>query len=551
MSSIITLLIYYWLIIFSIIGYGVFFNKIFLVSESKNLGFIGLYGIFLLLLISYLSSFFLPHTQIFNSVILLLGLINFLINKEIFDKNLKRLLIIFSFLIIFIFISKNHDDFPYYHFPYTHLLTEYSGIIGLGNFTHGFKTPSSIFYLSSLWNLPFVEYYLFHVSPVFFLGFSNFILFNKIEKFLKNNDTNYILYLSLLCIIFINIFFYRLAEHGSDRSAMILIIILIIELLDLINRDENILKESYFLKLFILITLIISLKIFYILYVILLLPILINFINKKFSLLFFIKNKITYLCLIFILILFTVSFFNTGCLIYPVKALCFEKYTWAIPLSEVEILNNWYQQWAKGGASPNYRVENPILYIQNFNWVKNWLDVYFFNKVSDYLLGLSFLSLIIFLTFFSKNRKKITKPKFIFIYLILILLTCEWFYFHPALRYGGYHLIALLIFIPLSIFLSKYLQNINFFKKKVYFLIILTILIFFMRNVNRLDKEYELYNYNILDNSYYRSEGQNFAIFDRIENIKKCNVKPANDKCKNDPLKNKEINIFDIYYKDN
>ena len=551
MSSIITLLTYYWLIIFSIIGYGLLFNKIFLRSESRNLGFIGIYGIFSLLLISYISSFFLPHTQIFNLVILSLGLINFFINKVIFDKELKKLIFIFGFLIIFIFISKNHDDFSYYHFPYTHLLTEYSGIIGLGNFTHGFKTSSSIFYLSSLWNLPFIEYYLFHISPVFFLGFSNLILFNKIEKFLKNNDTNYILYLSIFCIIFINIFFYRLAEHGSDRSAMILIIILIIELLDLNNKSKNILDESLFLKLFILITLIISLKNFYILYLILLLPILIGFINKKYSLLFFIKNKVTYLCLTFILILFTVSFFNTGCVIYPVKILCFEKYSWAIPLSEVDLLNNWYQQWAKGGASPEHRVENPILYIQNFNWVKNWFEVYFFNKVSDYLLGLLFLSLIIFLTFYSKKIKKISKPKFTFIYIILVFLTCEWFYFHPALRYGGYHLIALLIFIPLSIFLSKYVQNINLFKKKFYILIILTIFIFFMRNTNRLVNEYEQYNYNILDNSYYSSESQNFAIFNRIKNINQCKVKSTNDNCKNDPLKNKKINIFNIYYKDN
>ena len=551
MSSIITLLIYYWLIIFSIIGYGVFFSKFFLSSKSENIGFIGIYGIFLLLLISYLSSFFIPHTQIFNSVVLLLGVTNLAFNKDIFNKNFKKLLIIFGLLIIFIFISKNHDDFPYYHFPYAHLLTEYSGIIGLGNFTHGFKTPSSIFYLTSLWNLPFVDYYLFHLSPVFFLGFGNFILFNKIENFLKKNDTNYILYLSLLCIIFINIFFYRLAEHGSDRSAMILIIVLIIELLDLTNKDKNNFNKSYFLKLFIIITLIISLKMFYILYIILLIPILINFINKKSSLLFFAKNKVTYLCLIFILILFTVNFFNTGCIIYPVKALCFEKYSWAIPLGEVELLNNWYQQWAKGGAGPNHRVENPTLYIQNFNWVKNWLEVYFFNKVSDYLLGLLFLSLIVFLTFFSKKKKKIIKPKFIFIYLILILLTFEWFYFHPALRYGGYHLIALLIFIPLSIFLSKYSQNNNLLKKKIYILLILTIFIFFMRNINRLNNEYKLYNYNVINNSYYRSEGQNFDIFTRIKNINKCKDKSVNDKCKNDPLKNKKINIFDIYYKNN
>ena len=34
-------------------------------------------------------------------------------------------------------------------------------------------------------------------------------------------------------------------------------------------------------------------------------------------------------------------------------------------------------------------------------------------------------------------------------------LFFEWFYFHPALRYGGYNLVALLIFIPTSLFLEK------------------------------------------------------------------------------------------------
>ena len=40
----------------------------------------------------------------------------------------------------------------------------------------------------------------------------------------------------------------------------------------------------------------------------------------------------------------------------------------------------------KGGATPNFRVENPEIYIKNLNWVSNWIDIYFFNKVSDFLL---------------------------------------------------------------------------------------------------------------------------------------------------------------------
>ena len=38
---------------------------------------------------------------------------------------------------------------------------------------------------------------------------------------------------------------------------------------------------------------------------------------------------------------------------------------------------------------------------------------------------------------------------------MLTLLFAEWFYNHPALRYGGYPLIALLLFLPIAQYLSK------------------------------------------------------------------------------------------------
>ena len=66
-----------------------------------------------------------------------------------------------------------------------------------------------------------------------------------------------------------------------------------------------------------------------------------------------------------IMSLFTVNFFNSGCLLYPVKFTCFENFSWSIPISEVEEMNNWYQQWAKAGANPNFRIENPEIYIKN------------------------------------------------------------------------------------------------------------------------------------------------------------------------------------------
>ena len=103
MISLLTLLAYYWLILFSIVGYGFLFNKFFYKSIEKDIGFIGIYGIFTLLLISYATSFFLPHNELFNSIIIIIGLINFFIhqNKKIIQKNIKNLSFIFYFNCIY------------------------------------------------------------------------------------------------------------------------------------------------------------------------------------------------------------------------------------------------------------------------------------------------------------------------------------------------------------------------------------------------------------------------------------------------------------------
>jgi hypothetical protein len=549
MSTFLILITYYWIITFSIIGYGIFFNNFFF-KKSDNVGFIGIYGIFFLILLSYMVSFFMPHTKLLNSSILLIGLVNFLVNmnKNIIKKNINTLLSVFTILIVFILLAKNHDDFPYYHFPYTHLLTEYSNMVGLGNFNHGFRTHSSIFYLSSLFNLPYSNFYLLHLSPVFFMGFANVILYNKILLYLEGKKINYILYLSLLSLVFINVFFSRLGEHGTDRSAMILIIITVIELLYLINQNKIIDRVS-FLKLLIFITLIISLKTFYILHCLLFIPIIWYFKERRISLIFLFKNPISYLCLAMVFLMLTVNFFNSGCLLYPVKSTCFESFSWSIPINEVERMNSWYQQWAKAGANPNYRVENPEIYIKNFNWVSNWIDMYFFNKVSDFLLGLVFLCLIVWLTFFSKKIQNYKKPKFWLTYVIIIFLTLEWFYVLPALRYGGYHLIALLFLIPLSIFLSRYSIKSKTLKKKIYFIIFLTIIVFVSRNVLRINKEYHVYNYNILNNAFYWDQQKNFNIYKRIKNLHQCYIEDDKSLCLDSNIKVKFLNNSYIYYK--
>ena len=66
-------------------------------------------------------------------------------------------------------------------------------------------------------------------------------------------------------------------------------------------------------------------------------------------------------------------------------------------------MNNWYELWSKAGAGPNFRIENLEEYIRYFSWFENWFQIYFFNKVSDFLIGLLILSLVFFAVFFNKN----------------------------------------------------------------------------------------------------------------------------------------------------
>ena len=217
-------------------------------------------------------------------------------------------------------------------------------------------------------------------------------------------------------------------------------------------------------------------------------------------------------------------FINTGCLIYPLSITCFENFSWALPASEAQRMNNWYELWSKAGANPNFRVNNPEEYISKFNWVTNWIDSYFFNKVSDFIFGLFFTILIFLISFvkFKAYRNKLNLNKFTyFTFLILVILFIEWFYNHPALRYGGYCLIALILFIPTSIYLSTFKIKMKKFTNLIFVLILITTLIFIGRNIVRIKKEIQVYNYMPLKSTFYKIDGHYFRIQNQMDGILK------------------------------
>jgi hypothetical protein len=521
---------FYFFTFYSVIGHGWFFSKIINKehdTSKKDLGYIGIYGLFFIILYSYVTHHFIPHKEIHNLIFISLGFlfyIYFLISS--YKRNLRNhclLLLIISLVFISSLLAKNHDDFPYYHFPYTIFLTQHSSAFGTGVFNHGFRTPSSIFYIGSIFYLPIIKYYTFHFTAVFILAIANFIFIKKIIDFYNKNSLNFIFYLCLLCFLFINIIFARVAEHGTDISAQILVLILIVELLCILNLKNYYINN--YSKIFILSGLIITFKAFFILYSIFVVYLFI-FLRKKINFLHLILKNLNFyaFCILVFFSLFAI-FQNSGCFLYPIKFTCIGEARWAINKEEISLMSNWYELWSKGGAAPNFRVENPDQYIQGFNWVSNWIRIYFFTKVSDTLLGISFISIITFSIFYNKI-KKYEKPsrKYLAILVMIILLFLEWFLKHPALRYGGYCLLALIFFIPTSLLIEKYQQDKIIYK--IIFIFVVTIFIFYGRNLSRINKEVVKYQYNPLQKPYYIVNDDFYNISQNIDklilNFKNC-----------------------------
>lgn len=526
--NILTLFFFYFFIIFSTTGFGLFFSSKIL-KKNLNVGYCGIYGLFIISIYSYITANFFPHSLLHNLFFNFFGFLFFIYFFFIAKKKEDYYIFALVFLILFISIlaHKAHDDFGYYHFPYTYFLTQFSSIFGLGFYDLGFRTPSSLFYINSLFYLPGVLFYIFNITAILVFGFSNIILLKNIIYSFKNNLFNFIFFLTLIIFVFINIFFYRISEHGTDLSAQILILILILDLLIITNYYQ--ISKGKVGSVLIFISLIISLKAFYILYLIFILYLFYFLIIKNNFYQLFKKNYlyILFSFILFLLVLLT-NFQITGCLIYPLTISCFENFPWSLSINEVESLAKWYEQWAKAGAGPNFRIENPEIYIDKFNWVKNWFFSYFIGKGTDLFLGLFFLLFLFFFIFYSNIKKNKKAINYKIILVILGILLFEWFYKHPALRYGGYSLIVLIFCIPLSLILEKFEFNKKTLIVKCSLILIITFLIFLGRNVNRINKEITKYDYDVIKHSTYVVSNDYFGITNKINKLIK-----TFDNCKN------------------
>ena len=504
-------LFYIFLFIFSTIGHGEIFARIFNRELlSFNIGYKGLIGFFSISLISLLSSYFLAHNFLHNFILQIFGIYGFILFLKSDQKNLSDLsnfIILLLILLVGSYVYKNHDDFPYYHLTYALNLSENRFIIGTGIFSHGFRTFSSLFYYHSTLYFPYIKFYLFHIGPFFILVFFNFIILKDLFNKIKEKKVNFLYYFNILALIFVNIAFYRIGEHGTDRSAQILLLLIFSIFFDLIFFEKK--EKNVFIKINLILILIFmasSMKAIYYLYL-LLVPIIL--ISRNYVLKFFNKKNILIILILSISLTgnLVTNYFNTGCFLYPAEKTCIGKTPWSIPKKHVKQMKLHYEWWSKAGNTSEMKREK---YVSNFNWLDNWIDRHFFNKVSDTLFGIMFICLVVYLSFRmsslnikSKNNDNVNLIVAITIPLIFLI---EWFLNHPAMRYGGYVLVAL----PLFILTSYQIQKLNINKKKIVSLTTIFVFIaisgYVGRNLIRLNKEINFYKYDIINSPYFRVE---------------------------------------------
>ena len=193
--------------------------------------------------------------------------------------------------------------------------------------------------------------------------------------------------------------------------------------------------------------------------------------------------------------MFSHHFISTGCIISPLPFTCFgENVIWGKDIEIMKGLSVWLEQWAKAGAGPNFRAENLELYVQNFNWVSNWIRMYFIGKFSDQL-GIFITCCIVITLIFKRldinKRFKIKNKNKIFIfYIILLVIFMIWFTNHPTLRYGGYSIVFLVSAIPISLLISKFIER-DYFDKKFKFFIVFVIIVFNFKNLDRIKNEFD------------------------------------------------------------
>lgn len=460
------------IILISITGYGEKLN--FNSHKDKILDWFlkFIYGLIFLNILGFFLHYLNINNKIINLFIIVIGLLLFDFAK--FKDNIIK--IFFYNLILFsgILISKMHEDWPY-HFSYIEQVSSFNPILGIGNIDDIHILSASFFsYLQKIFYLPYFNFKIILIS--YYLIYLN-IIFILVEQIRKKITIN-IKFLFLLILSIYLIKFSRLSEFGYDYISNFFLINILIFFIYEFYKKLYIKNNLWIYSLFFIYACTIKItSIFFF-------PIFLAIIFSQSKSLHF--TRIFYFNLVLILTFLLDSFLKSGCIFYFFTPTCFdqENVLWSIDTDRIYKHSNHVTLWAKGFYHQTL-YSDPNVYLANFNWVKNWINIHFFYKVFEFLI-----IPIIFLIFIIMNQHSKFKVKNLNIFICAAILSVLlWFYFIPQLRFGTANIIFLFSIFLITFLNQKTLKNVRNNYIIIYLIIMFSV--YNIKNLNRIYNEFE------------------------------------------------------------
>ena len=483
---------------FSGIGSLITFN-------TKSNFFINIFfGFIVISLIITLTHLFFKINFLISTSIFFLGIILFFKKKKyliFFEK--KNLLLYFIIIIslIPIFVSqKYHEDFGYYHLPYSLAFIEEKIVFGFANIDQAF-VYNSIWL--NLYPIFFIENKNFNFltlpSFLLFLSFIIFAITNIIQKKNQIKNSNYYLIVTLFYFL---LKFTRISEFGVDFPATIFSVLSIFYFIKFYETKENFEKRTffYFNLAFSVFSILIKLSTA----IVIILPIylyFLNFKNLKFYIFSFKFLIIIFLCLVF----FTQQFIYTGCLLFPTNLTCLNV-SWFNPdhinlTKKLELINKSYSL-AKDIYSPEE-------YLDNFNWFLIWIKRNYLEIIEHLLTMILPLLTFVFVLKKSLETDEVFQERLILVFFIIIGLVF-WLNYSPVYRFAIHIFITLVFLIFSNFFILR-----EFSKKKFTVFVVMFLIFNFSKNITRIyesekiflgiQKIENIYLFNEADSNEYAS----------------------------------------------
>ena len=355
------------------------------------------------------------------------------------------LFLFISSIIISLLITESNvyrPDAGLYHLPYIKILNDEKIIFGLSNLHFRYAHISIIQYLSAISNN-----FIFQNNGIVFAQalIASAVIVNFSYKIYNYNiNKNYSFHFFYLIAVLIYIFYKmnRYSEYGNDAPSHFLFFFLISEFLTL---DKKNIKEIC--NIFILIMFIIFNKIT------LLMSVFIGlFLLKKINFSRILKLNRFYFLTFFSIFWILKNIFVSGCMLYPVKSLCFQELIWS-DIKTVESVSSENEAWTKGWPdytkkklNNNEQIISKKFYVKNFFWFAYWADGHL-KKILNIIIP--YIIILIFLSYYLFIKKKISKGiryEKLYVYLISLMFISSlfWLIKVPVFRYGYSYLISFL-----------------------------------------------------------------------------------------------------------